>query len=240
MQAKTERFEMRLDHETLDSVDGWRGRQRDLPSRAEAVRRLMETGLSAAAETQLTLRDGEKLILIMLCEIYKHLKIRGDIDPAFVAEAIHGGHYWGLKWKYDGVFGGHEDSEQVVSEVVDVLDMWSFLERGYDKLSQKDKARVEKEAEPFGKNVRFPGFDGNNEGEHMGIAHFLINELERFASFKGRDLNSHWPSIETYRRMLRVFGPTRRTLTGRQLGASEIIEILTEKTHPEHRKKAGV
>ena len=32
----------------------------------------------------------------------------------------------------------------------------------------------------------------------------------------------------------------RRTLTGRQLGASEIIEIFAEKTHPEHGKEVDV
>ena len=73
----------------------------------------------------------------------------------------------------------------------------------------------------------------------MSIAGFLINELDRFTSFAGRDLNSHWPALETYRRMLQVFVPMRRTLTGRELGASEIIEVLKEETHPEHRKKVG-
>jgi uncharacterized protein len=239
MLAKTERFEMRLDQETLDRVDEWRGQQRDLPSRAEAIRRLIEGGLSPEPEAKLRLSDGEKLILLMLGEVYKHLKIKGEIDPRFVAEAIYGGHYWGLKWRYSGIFHAHEDSEHVLSEVVDVLDMWSFLERGYDKLSAKEKAQVEKEAAPFGKNVRFPGFDGNNETEHLGIARFLIDELERFSSFKGRDLNSHMPSIETYRRMLRVFEPARRTLVGRELGAADVIELLNEMTHPERRAKAG-
>ena len=34
---KTERFEMRMDRETLENVDTWRADQPDLPSRAEAV-----------------------------------------------------------------------------------------------------------------------------------------------------------------------------------------------------------
>lgn len=44
---KTERFELRLDQETLAAVDSWRKNQSDLPSRSEAVRRLIETGLGA-------------------------------------------------------------------------------------------------------------------------------------------------------------------------------------------------
>ena len=60
MQPKTERFEMRLDPGTLEKVDGWRSRQGDLPSRAEAVRRLMETGLTAEERKPLKFSDGEK------------------------------------------------------------------------------------------------------------------------------------------------------------------------------------
>lgn len=236
MQKKTERFEMRLDQGVLDKVDVWRARQDDLPSRAEAVRRLMEEGLSKTSENQLKFSDGEKLTSLMLCEIYKHFKIKSEIDPAFVEAAIHGGHHWGLKWEYPGIFHGHENNEHVVTEVVQVLDMWSFVESAHSKLSKKDKDRVEKEADPFGKHVVFLGFDGNNESEHLSVASFIIDNLKRFSSFKGRDLNSHMPSIEYYRRMLRVFEPMRRSLVGGNLNASQIIDILKARKHPEHRK----
>jgi uncharacterized protein YfbU (UPF0304 family) len=164
-----------------------------------------------------------------------NLKVKGELEPDFIMDAIYGGHYWGLSWRYSGIFHGHQDSRRSLSEVVDILDMWSLIESGYAALTAKDKARVEKEAEPFGKNPRFRGFDGNNESEHMGIANFLISKLERFSSFEGRDLNSHMPSLETYQRMLRVFEPMRRNLMGRELGVGEIIEILNEMTHPENR-----
>jgi len=241
MQPKTERFEMRFDQATLETVDAWRSQQGNFPSRAEAMRRLIEIGLtsSSSSSRDITISDGEKLILSMLSDVHKHLKVKGENDTSFVMKAIYGGHYWGLSWEYSGLFHGHKDSKQVVSEVVDVLDMWSLIESAYDKLSSKDKARVEKEAEPFGVHVRFRGFDGNNETEYMGIARFLIDDLDRFSSFEGRDLNSHVPSVGTYRRMLRVFEPLRSNLIGRELGATEIIELLNEMTHPEHRKKGG-
>jgi metal-responsive CopG/Arc/MetJ family transcriptional regulator len=47
MALKTERFEMRLETTMIERVDAWRRKQEDLPSRAEAVRRLIELGLSA-------------------------------------------------------------------------------------------------------------------------------------------------------------------------------------------------
>ena len=236
MQAMTERFEMRLDQGAIERVDEWRDHQDVRPSRAEAVRRLVEAGLSVSGRGRIKLTDGEKLILLMLCEVYKHLKMDGEIDPKFIEAAIHGGHYWGLRWKYVGIFHGHADNESTVSEVSDVLVMWWLIESGYGKLSKKDKARIAAEAVPFGKHVTFPGFDGNSEGEHVGIAHYLVNDLDRFPGFKSRDLNSHAPMIEAYRRMLPVFEPMRRNIMGRELDAAQIIELLTAMVHPEHRK----
>lgn len=239
-QILTERFEMRLGQSDLDELDAWRARQADVPSRSEAVRRLMEQGLAAEGKPEkrdIRLGDGERLILVMLCQLFKHLKLKGgEIDADFVEDVIFGGHYWGLDWKYSGLYHGHEDSRAVVTEVVNILDMWYFLERGYAALSKKDKDRVAAEAEPFGSNVRFPGFDGNHEGEHMGVADFLIKKLDRFSEFEGRGLNAHMPTLEGYRRMLPVFEPIRKTLTGRDLNATEIIEILNARLHPSRRK----
>ena len=45
MPPKTARFEMRMEPETLQKVDEWRRKQPDLPSRPEAIRRLVELGL---------------------------------------------------------------------------------------------------------------------------------------------------------------------------------------------------
>ena len=46
MAPKTERFEMRLETTMIKRVEAWRRKQEDLPSRAEAFRRLIELGLS--------------------------------------------------------------------------------------------------------------------------------------------------------------------------------------------------
>lgn len=41
----TERFEMRANREWVERVDEWRRKQPDIPSRAEAVRRLVDKAL---------------------------------------------------------------------------------------------------------------------------------------------------------------------------------------------------
>ena len=46
MAPKTVRFEMRLETTMIERVDAWRRKQGDLPSRAEAFRRLIGLGLS--------------------------------------------------------------------------------------------------------------------------------------------------------------------------------------------------
>jgi len=173
------------------------------------------------------LTDGEKLILIMLSEIHEKLAIPNGIDPKFVRDAIYSGNAWGLKWKYAGIFDSAESPDDVRHDVVNILDMWSFMESSYKDLSNADKTRIENEAHPFG-DARFSGFDGNNESEYISVARFLIDHLDRFTDFKGRDLNSHMPSIDRYSRMFLVFEPIHKSLglSGKKLGATEIIEIL--------------
>lgn len=235
--ASTERFEMRIDETVLAKVDRWRAEQEDLPSRSEAIRRLIERGLPVEDQEHrrsVEFSDGEKLLIVMMRDLYRHLKLqRGEINPDFIAEVIFGGHYWAPMWEMEGVFHNHADSPKDVRFVVDVLDMWSFIEQAYSKLSKKDKERLAKEAEPFGENPKFYGFDGNNEPEHLGIARFLIEEMGRFSSFKDRELNSHMPTLGTYGRMLNVFLPLRKTLVGVPLDVEQLVAILKAKRYPE-------
>lgn len=179
--------------------------------------------------------DGEKLILLMLSEIYDKLGVDGEVEPDFIRSAIFSDNTWSIPWKYVGIPFEEQDTPEVVKEVLDVLDMWSMIERSYDNLSKEEKEWVEKEAAPFGKNPKFPGFDGNNESEYMGAASFLVNDLDRFEEFKGRSFNSHCPSIDSYRRMLTAFKPILRNLNFQPLSPQDIVDILKEQIHPENR-----
>jgi hypothetical protein len=55
MASKSERFELRLNPDVLERVDEWRTDQADIPSRSEAVRRLLERGLAASDKQTYTL-----------------------------------------------------------------------------------------------------------------------------------------------------------------------------------------
>jgi len=45
-EAQTERLQMRIPTSLLKAVDDWRRKQDDLPSRSDAIRRLVELGLT--------------------------------------------------------------------------------------------------------------------------------------------------------------------------------------------------
>lgn len=235
MVPKTERFEMRLDEEVLRRVDEWRGTQPDLPSRSESMRRLIEVGLARRDSKSVSFSDGEKLLLLAMKDIYRKLGIKGGdtLDLDLVSEVIYGGHFWAPRWELSGVFHGHVDSPSDLAFVVDVLDMWDYLERGYSSLSKQQKDLVAKNAEPFGKHVKFPGFDGNNESELVGIARFLVTKLNRFTRFAKYDFNSHMPTRATYGRMLAVFESIRSRVDGRDLTAEEIAQVLSAKRYPQ-------
>lgn len=182
------------------------------------------------------LSDGEKLIILMLSELYEKLGVKGEVDPDFIKSAIFSDQLWGLKWKYSGIPFEQTEDPVIVKEVVDILDMWSFIERAYSQLSDEQKAKLEVDVKPFGKDPKFHGFDGNNETEYMGTAMFLVNDLERFQEFKGRSFNSHSPSIESHRRMLNVFEHIRKSLVSGPMSLAQLTQVLKERIHPEYRK----
>ena len=223
MNAKSERFEMRLDPEALARIDAWREEQDPVPSRAEAVRSLVEDGLERAGQP--VLRDGDKLIVALLCDLLRGLGVESEFDPDFIMAALHGGHLWALGRAYGGLFDVGQAHNKTVAEVIDVLEMWRFLEEGHAALPAAGKAKVALEA---GRDsVRFPGFDGNHESRHMDVARFMVDRMDYFPGFAGRgDFNSHWPMLESYRRMLAIFRPMRSALIGREMDAREIAAVL--------------
>jgi uncharacterized protein YfbU (UPF0304 family) len=171
------------------------------------------------------LSEGEKLILMMLSEIYQQLGIKGEIDAKFVQETILRGQFWGLRNKFSGIVEAQAPDPDVVRETEDILWMWWTLEESYDGLSPEDRKRVEVDAAPFGSDVKFPGFDANNE-PHYGVAEYWIEHLGEFDRFRGRDLNSHQEHLDSYRRMRGAFDRAlKRDLKG-VLTADQLIDVL--------------
>ena len=235
MIAKTGRFEMRLEPELIDEIDAWRARQPDLPTRSDAIRKLVQRGLVAAHPKSAQFTQGERMIMAMLADMMRAQQLKTETDPDFIRESLFGGHYWSLPWRYPGIFHNHVDSPESVEDVVKILDMWRFLEDAYSRFDDAQKAELERREPLFGKNLRFPGFWGNGEGEHLGIAYHLIDRLDRFTTLKGRSLDSHAPMLDVYERMLAAFEPIPRKLMGRDMTVDEVATVLSAMTHPANR-----
>ncbi|MEG0976799.1 MAG: YfbU family protein [Comamonas sp.] len=223
--AKTERVEIRLDEVLLGRLDEWMAQTGQSSSRSDAVRQLMELGLSTVTGKSIEVSDGEKLNFMLLRDLVKHLKVPTETNVDFIAETLYGGHYWAPTWEMQGLFHNHADRPADVSLVVDVLDTWSFIEECLEKLPPEELETIK--SSNYGHLPSFNGFDGNNEADLMSIARFLVEKMGRFSRFKGRSFNSHAPVGERYRRMAMAFQPIRATLgRGKQLSADQIIELI--------------
>jgi uncharacterized protein YfbU (UPF0304 family) len=233
--AMSERIELRLDEETIQSIDTWRGRQPDLPSRSEAIRHLVARGLSYRRDEPIQLSPGERLIALMLCDMNRPQQKR-EFDPELVTEIVGSGHLWALKQKYSWAFQQTDDPAEV-DEVYAILQMWDALEESFDALTPNERQRLAKEARFSESKLRFEGFDANNEN-HYGIAHFIVKTLgyldDRFG--KRATLNTHMPSIDRHRRMLSVFRGIDRTVGGRRLSVDKLIEVVAARFPPNQRK----
>ena len=236
MATKSERLELRLSEATLDRIDEWRSREEDVPSRSEAARRLLEHGLARHRAEEIHLSQNERLVTWLLAEVLenqlssqKSRAAASKLDEVkFLKEVIYGGHFWALGWEFSGIFHNHRDTPLAVRRVVDILDMWSFIESAYADFDDDAKLRIETEAGPLGRDPKFHGFDGNNESEYLGIAQFLVEKMGRFESFQGRSFNSHSPTVSRYTRMAAAFEEMRKNLIGRNLTPEQVITLLKQ------------
>ncbi|EKN5157280.1 hypothetical protein DVP88_08365 [Yersinia enterocolitica] len=179
--------------------------------------------------------DSEKLILIMLSDLYEHIGIEGEIDPNFIKNSIYENQTWAIAWKYPGISPEDTNTPPLVKEVLNILDMWRFITQSYNNLSESDQENLLILINPLRKAPIFKGFDGNNESEYLVAASFIINELDRFQEFKGLDLNSHIPSVDTYKRMLYKFEIERRNNISDFLSVEQLAKIFLEQIHPSNR-----
>lgn len=226
MPPRSERFELRIDEEQLGRIDAWAGEQSDHLTRAEAFRRLIDIGLATASSRSVRFSDGEKILILMMGDLFKRLEVQGEINADFLADVIYEGHYWAPKWEMQGVFHNDVDDPADVDYVVKVLSMWSFIEQAYEKFTPEERQQVEEKVGVTSGQVAFSGFDGNEETRHYRIATFLTTKMRRFRIFKDRDLNSHDPTHERYQRMLELFEPIRGTLIRHGLDVQQVIKLL--------------
>ena len=178
--------------------------------------------------------DSEKLIIHLLLDVHRHLGIKDSVDPDFVGECVLYGDMWALKQRYSGIFASSEERDpKDVNFVHDALGMWRILEESYAHLDEADQERVRAAPGSHGHAPRFEGFDGHTD--LVSIARTMIDKLDLYEEFKGRALDAHMPVNEVHERMVAAFKPLRVKLHHGYLVADDIIAVVNERIHPEHR-----
>jgi hypothetical protein len=233
--SNTEEISFIADPELLQRIKDWMTSHGKTLSREEAIRQLVSIGLSVSTGYSIRLSDGDKLNFSILRDIAKHLDVETDLDLDFMSKTIHEGHYWAPTQKSFALFNDSFDSKEDVEFVFSVLTMWQVIEEHFALLPEEEKQRVR--GINFGKAPEFDGFDGNNEHELMGIAEFIINDMNRYPIFHGRTINSHHPSRDRAERMLTAFRKEQPSLMKHQnkLTADQIISLIEAGWHPSHQ-----
>ncbi len=105
--------------------------------------------------------------------------------------AIEEGYELQYEMMVDGLWD--ELSSDACREVQDILDLHRALRTSYEN---SDKSGVDPE------DMKFRGFDGNNEGHQMAYTRFLIEKQGRWPELEPADYNSHHPTLPRYRALL--------------------------------------
>lgn len=171
------------------------------------------------------LSNGEKIVLLMLSQIHEHLKIE-DTRAQLIRQAIETGNIWVIEDSFPEVFEVNEISPDVVRTTRDVLTMWLSLEESFAALSSSEKEWLRVNSQHIGDRVVFPGFSGNYEGEYLSAARFMVDVLERYEHFAGRDLNHCLRHMDTYRKMLPTFEAILHKGCSLSLTAQQVAEIF--------------
>lgn len=221
-------FENLLGQSLIEKIDEWRTQIDDNLSRPEAITKLIELGLSESSSKETRLDRPQRLIIWMLSEILKNQKgYEHKEDMKLIQNILYGGHFWALDMKFSFLNDDYDKPEDL-RIVMDILDMWTFLESTYSNFSDEQKRKIKDETpiSIFGETPRFIGFDGNDEWKYKSIADFLINRMSRYENFKDRPLNSHKRMIDHYRIMLSAFNLVKANLKGGDLSVDKFIIIL--------------
>lgn len=167
------------------------------------------------------LSDSERLIVLMLSDLHRHLMVSGTMDAGLVAKLVYEENEWALAWKYD-CFTSRAGEPAEVNETAKILDMWWTIETSIEALPDHDKEEVER----LCREVSFRGFDG--WGKHYAIAMVLVFDLGRYQRFKGRNLRAvGCAPIEHQKARLARFDKCLRTLPiGEHMSPGNIVYVI--------------
>ncbi len=173
------------------------------------------------------LTRAERWILANQYKILEHVDPENAGHYQMMQEVLEKGYETEYRWKTQHIY----DDDSVVTEekchyVINVMAMYDALQQSSRRLA--DQEGIDANA------LAFPGFDGNNEGEYLGYAHFLRDKEGKFATLQlsGESLNSHFPTLDMYNRMLAAWAHYGG---GHEMSRGDISAVLAVRIHPDNR-----
>lgn len=169
---------------------------------------------------QLKLSLKDRVILANQYRILEMLDKESAEQYARNREIVESGYQRAYAWLVEQ-FSPDGLSDEECGEVYDILDMHRRLGFEYVKLSDKNGIDASE--------LRFIGFDGNNESSYLAFHQFLAQQ-KKWVEVPPE--NSHSPTLDMYRRMLEVFRTVQKK---RSWDKAEIQKIVAARVHPDHR-----
>ncbi len=156
----------------------------------------------------------ERWILSNQYRILKALH-KGDDEFDQALEAIESGY----ELEYDQLIPhiyADTFSREECRRVRDIMAMFSVLKYSYNQLQEKTGIKQQ--------DIIFDGFSGNEETLHMAYTRWLYED-RRFRDLdRGDDFNSHFPTLERYTQMLRIWESMGKK---HELTREEVIKIVS-------------
>jgi uncharacterized protein len=132
-------------------------------------------------------------------------------------KAVEEGYQHDYDWLVEHLYEEMPDAQ--CKHILKILNMYRAITFSFKKLS--DKSGLDES------QIRFPGFDGNNEAKEFSYAKYLIFDLGKFQELrngeKDLDLNSHRPILDQYSRMVELW----KTYVNRnELNRQNLVDLL--------------
>lgn len=147
--------------------------------------------------------QAEKLQIMMLCEIYRHLGIKNSFNPDLIEEIILTNNYWALEWEYSITTGAPIPEDVVL--VTDILRMYDTLKFTYSNLSASDKKEIQLTIPKFSPQhyLEFQGFQHDTEKRYFNITQML--KSMQYSDNKSLNIRATQPMLDTYKLLLHSY-----------------------------------
>lgn len=178
---------------------------------------------------------AERLIVLMLCDLYKSPGEDKIFNHKLVEYAVAQGQLWALSWEYGDLLSADPPTKEQVDLVADVMTMWQVIEAFMSRFTPEERDEIATATDTSLDLIKFQGF---YEEPYRSIFRFMLEELGKWSEFAGRDYSKMLPVLGAELRMLAKYKEIRNAAGfNRKFTPAQIIEILNESTHPENREK---